>query len=71
MEGKNGKKKYCYTFESKCREDEFVRKLQSDVKDSREMEEKNLSEKDLEVLKRYLKTAAKADSMEDFIKKMQ
>lgn len=48
-----------------------MRKLQSDVKDSREMEEKILSEKDLEVLKRYLKTAAKADSMEDFIKKMQ
>lgn len=159
-----GKKKYCYTFESKCREDdsvllddgsmtiflsthgtnehevskglvnflkfvkagldedcetyedEFVRRLQSDVKrvkDSREMEErymifqellheeraegkaegkaedilellselgeelsmsvkeKILSEKDLDVLKEYLKAAAKAKSMDDFMERIR
>ena len=97
-------------------EDNFVRKLQSDVrkiKESREMEEKFmlfqellreereegkaegkadaildllrdlgqeipenvqdmiLSEKDLEILKRYLKIASKAESIEDFLNKIQ
>ena len=73
-------RKYRYTFDMACREDSFVKRVQTavrNVKASREMEEQYMlleelikeavsEENDPEVLKLYLRQAAAAKSMDDF-----
>ena len=73
-------RKYRYTFDMACREDSFIKRVQTavrNVKASREMEEQYMlleelikeavsEENDPEVLKLYLRQAAAAKSMDDF-----